>query len=58
MGFRFRKSLRLGPVRVNLSKAGLSTTLRIGPWSWNSRTRRHSVDLPGPINWQSKGRRR
>lgn len=58
MAFRFRKTLRLGPLRWNLSNSGISTTFRFGPWSWNSRTRRHSVDLPGPVNWRSKGRRR
>jgi Protein of unknown function (DUF4236) len=49
----FRKRLRLGPfLAVNLSKSGLSWTAHLGPWSWNTRTRRHRVDLPGPLAWQ------
>jgi hypothetical protein len=50
-------SARLGPrwlhVRLNLSGTGLSWTVKVGPWSWNTRSRRHRVDLPGPLSWQS-----
>jgi hypothetical protein len=29
MGFRYRKSLRLGPVRINLGKRGIGTSIGI-----------------------------
>ena len=55
MGLIFRKTLRLGPLRLNFTKHGFSSwSLRIGRWSWNSRTRAHRVDLPGPAAWTSK----
>jgi hypothetical protein len=57
MPFRFRKRVRLGflPVWVNASRAGLSWSVRLGPWSWNSRTRCQRVDLPGPLSWEEPG---
>lgn len=56
MGLIFRKTVRLGPIRLNFTKKGLSSwSVRLGRWSWNSRTRRHRVDLPGPFSWTSKG---
>jgi Protein of unknown function (DUF4236) len=55
MGLIFRKTIRLGPLRLNFTKHGFSSwSLRIGRWSWNSRTRAHRVDLPGPASWTSK----
>jgi hypothetical protein len=57
MGISFRKSIRLGPVRWNFGRNGhTSTTVSFGPWSWNTRTRRHRVDLPGPFSWTGKRR--
>jgi hypothetical protein len=56
--FHFRKNLRFGPVRVTATQNGVSWGLKVGRWSWSPRTRRHSVDLPGPVNWRSRGRRR
>jgi Protein of unknown function (DUF4236) len=54
MGLLFRKVIRLGPLRLNFSKHGFSSwSLKIGRWSWNSRTRAHRVDLPGPVSWRS-----
>ena len=58
MPIYFRRSINLGILRVNLSRSGTSFTWRLGPWSWNSRTRRHSVDLPGPLSWRSRPARR
>lgn len=59
MPFRLRKSKRVGPLRFNLTRRGLSSvSVRKGRWSWNSRTRRHTVDTPGPGYWQSKGKRK
>lgn len=56
MGFIFRKTLRLGPLRLNFTKNGLSSwSFKIWRWSWNSRTKAHRVDLPGPASWTSKG---
>lgn len=54
---RFRKAWRLGPLVLNLSRSGISWSLRVGPWSWNSRARAHRVDLPGPLFWQGRRRR-
>jgi hypothetical protein len=62
MPILFRKSWRLGPrfahVRFNASKTGVSRTYKVGPWSWNSRSRRQRVDLPGPFSWQGRTARR
>ncbi|MBC6417934.1 MAG: Rho termination factor N-terminal domain-containing protein [Prochloron sp. SP5CPC1] len=35
---------------INLSKSGISTSVKAGPISWNSRV---SVNLPGPFSYQS-----
>jgi hypothetical protein len=51
-----RKSVRLGPLRFNFTQKGLSSvSIGIGPWSYNFRTKRHTVDTPGPGYWQSGG---
>lgn len=55
MGFHLHKTLRLGPFRVHLTERGFSSwSIKVGRWSWNSRTRRHTVDTPGPGHWRSK----
>lgn len=54
---RFRKQIRFGPFSLNFTQNGFSSWgVKVGPWSWNSRTRRHRSDLPGPLFWES-GRR-
>ena len=54
MGFRFRKKVKLLPgVSINLSKSGASITAKAGPVSWNSRTKKTYVNLPGPLHYQS-----
>lgn len=59
MGFRLRKTLRLGPIRLHFTQRGLSSwSVGIGRWSWNARTRRHTIDTPGPGYWQSASRRK
>jgi len=62
MPIRGRKSKLFGSkwfgVRLNASNSGLSRSWVVGPWSWNSRTRKHRVDLPGPFHWIQKGRKR
>lgn len=54
MSILFRKSIPLGPLRLNFSKSGVSWSLHLGPWSWNSRTRAQRVDLPGPFSWRGR----
>ena len=57
MPFTFRKRVPVLPfLRLNLSKTGHSWTWHLGKWSYNTRSRRQSVDLPGPVNYQTKGR--
>lgn len=59
MPFTFRKHPGFGPIRLNVTEHGLSSwTLRLGLISWNSRTRRWSFNLPGPVNYRTRGRRR
>ena len=57
MGLLFRRTIKIGPLRLNFTQRGFSSwSLRIGKWSWNSRSRSHRVDLPGPLSWkQDKG---
>lgn len=53
MPIRFRKTLKLGPVRWNFTRHGLSSwSIKLGPLSWNSRRRRAALDLPGPFRWE------
>ncbi len=52
MGLFFRKSIKIGPVRLNFGRNGYtSTTIEAGPLSRNSRTKRTRLDLPGPFSW-------
>lgn len=54
---RFRKQIRRGPLRFNFGKNGFTSWgIKVGPWSWNSRTRKQRVDLPGPLSWESDRR--
>ena len=58
MGLRFRKSIKVLPgVRVNLSKSGVSATVKAGPVSVNTRGR-VSVNLPGPFSYVQEAPRR
>lgn len=59
MGLILRKSVKLGPLRLNLSRRGASLSAQAGPVSANSRSRRLRVNLPGPLAWTSRplGRR-
>jgi hypothetical protein len=58
MGLLFRKRQKFGPLIFNFTENGFSSwTIKIGRWSWNSRTRSNRVDLPGPMSWkQDKSR--
>lgn len=60
MTVRMRKTYRWGPVRLHFVSQGLerpklsSWSIKVGPWSWNSRRRSSRVDLPGPWHWQGR----
>lgn len=57
MGVHFRKRMRIGPVILHFTDQGLSSwSLKVGPWSWNSRRRAQRVDLPGPWHWTGSRR--
>lgn len=59
MGFRLRKKIKLFPgVSINLSKSGISTSVKAGPISWNSRTSKTAVNLPGPFSYQSSSKKK
>ena len=60
MGIVFRSRKKFGPLVLNFTENGYSSwSFKIGRWSWNSRTRAHRVDLPGPLSWkQDKSRAR
>lgn len=59
MRFHLRKTLRLGPVLIHLTERGFSSWgLKVGKWTWNARTGRHSIDTPGPGSIRTSGRRR
>ena len=53
MGLRFRKKIKVLPgISVNLSKSGASVSLKAGPVSWNSRTGKTGINLPGSFSYQ------
>jgi hypothetical protein len=53
MGLRFRKKINLLPgLSLNLSKSGISVSVKAGPISWNSRTQKTSINLPGSFSYQ------
>ncbi len=57
--FRARRTVRIGPVRLHFTERGLSSWgLQVGRWTWNARTRRHTLDTPGPGYVETRGRRR
>jgi len=67
MGFRLfprfhprhqlRRTFRAGPLRLHVGPDGVSWGLGAGRWAWNAKSRRHTVDTPGPGYWESRGRR-
>jgi hypothetical protein len=58
MPLNYRKVYRFGPLHINVGRKGVSSwSIKIWRWSWNSRTHKQNVDLPGPLSWRSKGRR-
>ena len=59
MRLTFRKRVKAGPVRLNFGRNGF-TSWGLKWWraSWNAKTRKTSVDLPGPINLEFGGRKK
>lgn len=50
MGLGFRKSIKIGPFRINMSKSAVGLSMKVGPFSQslNSRGRgRTTVTVPG-----------
>lgn len=48
MKFRARKTVRLGPLRLNFTQKGFSSySIRIWRYTWNSRTQQSRFDTPG-----------
>lgn len=48
------KTVNLGPVKLHFTQKGFSSwSLKIGPFRWNSRTRKKHLDTPGPggVEW-------
>jgi hypothetical protein len=59
MPVHYRKSHKFGPIRLNVTEHGMSSwSVKLGRWSWNSRTKAQRYDLPGPFTWRSRGRTR
>lgn len=59
MKFRARKTLRFGPLRFHFTQRGFSSWgWKIGPWTHNVTSGRHTIDTPGPGALHSRGRRR
>jgi hypothetical protein len=59
MPLLFRKRMKIGPFVFNFTEHGYSSwSVKLGPWSWNSRARAHRVDLPGPLSWRQRRRSR
>lgn len=55
MKFRLRRSIKLGPFRINVTQRGFSSwSFKLGPFSWNSRTKKKTFDTPGPghVEWK------
>ncbi|MCD2193551.1 DUF4236 domain-containing protein [Actinomycetospora endophytica] len=58
MGIRYRRRIKLKPLPVwlNISRSErngwmVSWTVKVAGISWNSRTHKKSVDLPGDWSW-------
>jgi hypothetical protein len=44
-----RRSFRIGPIRLNFTEKGFTSwSIKLGRFSWNSRTRKKKFDTPGP----------
>ncbi len=57
MPLHFRLTKRLGPLRLDLSRRGISPSLHVGRVGYSPRGRRWSVRLPGPFRYVFSRRR-
>jgi len=59
MAIYFRKPIRIGPFTWHFTQSGYSSwSFKLGPFSWNSKTRATRVDLPGPLSYRTPPRPR
>ena len=57
MPVQFRKSKKFGPFIFHFTQDGFSSwSFKLGPWSWNSRSKKNRVDLPGPFSGRQGSR--
>jgi hypothetical protein len=62
MGLNYRKRHRMGPLPIwrNVSRSDhgktVSWTVRLFGFSWNSRTKKTTVDLPGGYSYTTDGK--
>ena len=55
MPIKYRQRKSFGPLKFNFTQNGMSSWgIKIGRWSWNSRTKKNAVDLPGPLSWRQR----
>lgn len=57
MGLIFKKRIKVGAFRVNLSRSGVSVAVKAGPVTENVTHRQTTVNLPGPFSWRGRRRR-
>lgn len=56
MKYRMRKTVNLGPVKLHFTQRGFSSwSIKVGPFTWNSRTRKKHLDTPGPGGFEWGG---
>jgi hypothetical protein len=58
MRFHFRRTHRLGPIRVTLTERGLRWGVRVGRYGYDPRTGKHSFNTPGLGYVRTSGRNR
>ena len=59
MKFRARKTISLWFVKLHFTEHGFSSwSIKIGPFSWNSRTNKKHFDTPGPGSLEGGGHER
>lgn len=52
MGLRYRKRIKLGKhITLNVSKSGISTSVKIGKMTKNLKRKITSIDLPGGFSY-------
>lgn len=62
MGWNFRKSINLGPFRVNFSPSGISYSVGLGGFRWGVDTKGksyNSINVPGTgFTYRSSGKKK